>query len=196
MDLFPTSYKPLVGYRVAPFYSTLTTREKTGKDISIRKASYPRFLIEQEFRVSLSSADVLTQFFEDQCGRYKEFDFFDHISRSWEGAYIGVTDGTTTEFDLPCTDVAIGDFDFYLDGTLVTKPYIGVSYSTDGGTNGRGRLSYTVAPTTGQVLTCDFTGKRAFRVRFKSDELTLDLLQTWSGTSPMVSLELPMVSQL
>jgi hypothetical protein len=118
---------------------------------------------------------TLWSFFESRKGAYEAFHYY--IGEAWSqkytvsGAYIAVADGAATVYTLPCKDscaVAV-----YKNGSVLSTTTYAVN--TTAGTDDADTLSLAFTPSSGDVLTMDYTGYQKVRCRFKEDSLSRTL---------------------
>lgn len=132
-----------------------------------------------------TSANIRTiwKFFVARMGRYETFSFFldaPFIARSsygqqdYENEYIGVGDGSTTQYSLPGRSV--GSETVYKDSARANPLATSGEYWIDplAGSDGEDILHFTVAPLEGERVTIDFTGVLKIRCRFMTDAFSYE----------------------
>lgn len=181
MAVFPEDILPIYPVEIEPVWDTLVTPFDSGAEQRRQKSLYPRFNVRFQLQ-SLQAADAQTiwDFFMARKGRFESFYFFDRmpdigVSTSYEGLYIGTGDGSTDIFDLPGKSTSSQVI--YVDGVTqtVTTDY---TILTGGGDGSADRVDFVTAPTLGQSISCDFTGKLRVNCRFAADKLSKKLFMT------------------
>jgi len=140
-------------------------------------------------------AKAVYEFFMARRGRYDSFAFYDlqgwdnsPAGIIWTNCYVGVGNASTLVFDLTAHNAnADANRKIYCDG--VDKTANG-SWAQGTGADGRDRFTFsTYTPTAGQVITCDFLGRRVWKSCFTTDgfdiavhdsdfyEITVDLIE-------------------
>jgi hypothetical protein len=195
--LYPTTIAPLIGYQVEPIYTTQITPLKSGADVAEKVYDYPRYRIMLPYRVSASNLATLQNFYHARRGRYEAFDYRDPFTSFWEDIYVGTGDGSTTVFDIPIYNIDApltpGDWVLYKDGVVQST---GFTFSHQAGENDRSQVTFTVAPTSGEVITFDGSQYRMFRVRFASDTSPYKTVSAFSGGIEMFDLSMTLISQV
>jgi len=116
-------------------------------------------------------------FFEARKGAYEAFHYY--IGEAWSqkytvsGAYIAVADGTATAFTLPCKNSC--SVTIYQNGSVIGSSLVVVNATV--GVDDADTLSLGMTPSSGDVLTADFTGYQKVRCRFKDDTLSRSLFE-------------------
>lgn len=168
MAEFPSTVPPKQdGYDLSVEWNTIITQMDSGLEQRRQKWTFPKYNIELTFDL-LSSTDAATlwNFYIARNGRSEAFYFYDKESLAWTGLYIGVGDGSTQTFDLPGKTTTSQTI--YVDGVSEA----GVTILTGGGAESSDRVTFTVAPATGEILSCDLTGYLRIRCRFEEDKMT------------------------
>jgi hypothetical protein len=167
MAAFPESPVPTFPYSIEPEWKTIVTEFDSGAEQRRQKWTYAKYNIRLSYYGQpTTSISNLFEFYAARKGSYEAFTFFDPLgASSHDGLYIGTGDGATTAFDIPGRQVT--SLIVYRNGTTIAT-----TVSTAGGTDGRDSLRFGTAPTSTQVLTCDFTGTLAVRCRFAEDRLS------------------------
>jgi len=129
-----------------------------------------------------TAANIRTiwKFFVARMGRYEVFSFYldaPFIERSnygiqdYESEYVGVGDGSTTQFSLP--GKSISNETVYKGGDpLATSGEYWID--PQAGSDGEDILHFTVAPEEGNRVTVDFTGVLKIRCRFMQDAFSYE----------------------
>jgi hypothetical protein len=120
-------------------------------------------------------AEAVYEFFVSMKGRYGSFAFYDlqgwdasPIGILWKGQYVGVGNASTLIFDVPAY-IAINDANRKIYCGGVDKTSTG-SWATGTGADGRDRFTFsTYTPALGEVITCNFLGRRVWKAAFASD---------------------------
>lgn len=181
---------PAVGSSRGPTFATEITVSRNGREQRRPLSSVGRERLDVQFppREGIRAvAQAIEAFFRARKGSAEAFVLFDFDpTYVHAGIYVGDGNGTTTQFDLPCR-VGATSVSIYLDGVLQSSGFT----LSDAGANGRRRVTFTVAPTAGKLISCDFTGQRAFVVRFESDRLTLKTEQAGAYSLAFSVVEVP-----
>jgi uncharacterized protein (TIGR02217 family) len=162
----------------------------SGKILNIADWSQPKWQWEVTFsalrgyNATLLAAEIqnIQGFFNSRQGRFDSFLYSDTNDRSVTGSTIGTGDSTVRTFQLVRS---LGGFsENILAPTTVTAVYVGSSSIASskwsvaqwgvGGTTAPGIITFTTgnAPTTGQVVTADFT--YAWPVSFNDDAMSFE----------------------
>lgn len=167
MAAFPTSPQPTFPYAIEPEWRTLVTEFDSGEEQRRKKWTYSHYNIRLSYYgLETSAVNNLYEFYMARQGAYEAFSFFDPLGASTHtGLYVGTGDGATTAFDLPGKQITSKAV--YVNGTTIAT-----TVSTAGGTDGVDSLRFSVAPTSTQVITCDFVGTLRVRCRFAEDRLS------------------------
>ena len=155
---------------VAPPVQVRTTPSR--REFRARDATLPlyQYTLAYEFlrsNATWAELQTLAGFFNARGGSFDSFLFTDPDDYSVAGQLFGTGDGTTTVFALvrsfggfaEATPDLNGPASIYVNGTLITTGY----------TVSAGVVTFTTAPTAGQVLT--WAGSFYRRVRFLKDQL-------------------------
>jgi len=170
--------------RAATFVSSL----ESGKVLRRKLWTDPFYVISGEHNLSTADMATLENFFRETAqGMLVDFCLADPLSRAWTDVYVGTGDGTTTVFDLPFKNATSRT----VYNAAVAKTGGGTDYTFgDGtGTDGRDKITWNSAPTTGNRLSLDATGNRAWAVIFASDDLPWERSQYGRDTVRVTFLE-------
>lgn len=147
--------------------------EDLGKTQRKRKWLYPRRSIELEYKnIKDSELQTILQFYADRYGSYNAFTFIfpTDLVETYTSEYIGTGDGSTTGFNAPFKNTTsrviysgAAEQSITFDSTGSANVYI----DEDGGQDGVDSIQFTVAPSSGTRITCDFTGNLAIRCVFE-----------------------------
>ena len=160
-------------------WKTLVSQAESGREVRVALRSLPLFEWDLPYGI-LRPADQ-SQFwgFYNQCyGGYDTFLFDDKSDDFAQGAQLGVGDGSTTQFQFvrsygglfvePRLDIQQTPApNIYLNGVLQSSGY-SINYFNSG------IITFTTAPASGEVITATFYFY--WRVRFKEDQLAIDLI--------------------
>lgn len=153
---------------VKPEFKTLISTFETGNEQRRNKWQFPKFNILVNFNYIIKSdVDLIYNFYMLMKGSYTAFYFFLPYSQTITGLYVGVGDGTTTDFDLPGKSTSSRSI--YINGV---EEETGFHFHAATGDGGADVINFDTAPGAGDVITCDFTGYQRIRCRFKEDTLT------------------------
>ena len=141
------------------------------------KRSFPLRLLTLKYEgLTPSEMRELFQFYQDMLGAYDDFSFF--FPTTWtpldyENEYVGVGDGSSTLFNMPC--VSGEDVVIYNNGIELTDE-VDYYYYQEGGTTGEDYIEFDSGsiPENGDVITADFTGHLKVRCSFLDDELSAE----------------------
>jgi len=139
---------------------------------------YGKFDVAVSYKaISKVDCQTLYAFYMARRGAFQGFYIYDLSllqSLSWAhtALYVGTADGSTTIFDLPGRSTSSQAI--YVNGTAQSS---GTDYSilTGGGSASADRVSFVAAPTSGDVISCDFTGFARLPVRFSQDRMPYEL---------------------
>ena len=161
-------------------WKTLVSQTESGREVRVALRSLPLFEWDLPFGILRAADQTAFWGFYNACsGGYDTFLFDDKSDDFAQGARLGVGDGATTQFQFvrsyaglfvePRLDIQQSPIppNIYLNGVLQSSGY-SISYLNSG------RVTFTTAPGSGTVITADFYFY--WRVRFKEDQLQLDLL--------------------
>jgi uncharacterized protein (TIGR02217 family) len=164
---YPESPYPTYPYVIEPEWRTLVTEFDSGEEQRRSKWTYAHYNIRLSYYGLASSAvGNLYEFYMARKGASEAFSFFDPLGASTHtGLYVGTGDGATTAFNLPGRQMASKTV--YINGATVAS-----TVSTAAGLDGSDSLLFGVAPTSTQVLTCDFVGTLRVRCRFAEDRMS------------------------
>lgn len=172
--VYPDSPVPSEGYSSTDEYATIVAGPyMSGRTVVGKGREYPLYRARLAYaRMAIADLQPVLTLFHDVRGRYGTFSFFDFtghdaspVGASWVKLYVGVGDGVTTGFDLPMKSSSSRTV--YVNGSSTTA----FTFSAGGGTDGRDRITFTVAPTAGHLIELTATGRRAVYARFAEDGL-------------------------
>jgi len=183
-----------------PLFTTLTQMSSSGRESRVMQEVYPRWQFEVEFKGLFDDephgdqVNAMYAFFLQHHGQYETFLYKDTQDNHLEEQQIGVGDGTQRVFQIvrsmggifaePIFDIDASSLEIYHYIGGIKTPIL-TGWEED---NGRITFDLGNEPTGPVLVTCDFY----YRVRFSSDELTLEQLLTavWrSGTITLVSVK-------
>lgn len=189
MAKFPTSPVPSYEHVTQARFKTVISIFDDGNEQRRQKWTAPQYDISLQFNaIPTTAMQTLWNFFEARKGAYDAFSYY--IGEAWSekqtvtGAYIAVADGSATGFTLPCKNSSA--VTLYQNGSAIGSSIVTVN--TTAGVDDADTLSLTgLTPSSGDVLTCDFTGYQKVRCRFKEDSLARSL---WERGLYKVSMEM------
>lgn len=140
---------------------------------------------------------TLWQFFQARNGPFEAFSFFhgspgkaidDYELNNFVDEYIGVGDGSTTGFDLPCKNIQSNPTVYYRRSGAKNS-YNPTDYEISGemGADSADRINFDTAPLAGDVLSIDFRGTLKTRCRFANQVASFQDFYNILGT---IGLEL------
>lgn len=173
MAEFPATKKASGGgYTLIPRWKTIIAAMDSGVEQRRQKWTFPKYDIKLSFAVlSASEIQAIWNFFVARHGSFEAFYFYTYDALAWTGCYIGVGDGATQTFDIPGKGTSAQTI--YVDGAST----VAVTILTGGGAESSDRVTFTIAPAAGAILSCDFTGYMRIRCRFKEDTIDRSHLQ-------------------
>jgi len=160
-------------------WKTLVTQAESGREVRVALRSLPLFEWDLPYGVLRPADQAAFWGFYNACyGGYDTFLFDDKSDDFAQGQQLGVGDGATTQFQFvrsyaglflePREDIQQSPApNIYLNGVLQTSGY-SINYLNSG------LVTFTSAPASGTVISADFYFY--WRVRFKEDQLQIDLL--------------------
>lgn len=168
MAVYPSTPSPTFPYVLEPEWRTLITPFDDGSEQRRQKWLYSKYNVRLSYYgLSATASNTLWEFYQARKGSYEAFHFFEPLdASSHTGLYVGIGDSTTVNFDIPAKETASRVT--YINGVVTTS----VSYTTAAGTDGSDRVTFSVAPTSTETITCDFVGKLRVRCRFAEDNLS------------------------
>lgn len=89
----------------------------------------------------------------------------------YEDEYVGSGDSAVTMFELPSKGAT--SYALKVNGTLKTES-THYNFTGEVGGDGEDRINFVSPPTSGEVITWDFTGFLKIRCRFQDDEMEFD----------------------
>jgi hypothetical protein len=123
-------------------------------------------------RVILSQARTLYNFYLARKGSFEVFNFFHPLIAAYAGEYVGTGTGSQTVWNLPSKSGATCTV--YIDGIAQTGGGVNYTFVSGTGEDGADKVTFAAAPTAGQRITYDFTGKLKVRCTFAEDKLTFE----------------------
>jgi len=166
--VYPSDIIPDLPIEIEDVRKTYITRLERGREF--RRTNW--FKGKKEVRLKYSKitlADIsrLYNFFRQMNGALEDFVFVSPTKDEWISEYIGRADSSDEAFELP---VKLGDslayVKIYKNGALLNKGYEFVEVET-------GRDNVLISGlTAGDLITCDFYGKIALKMRFQDDRMS------------------------
>ncbi len=167
MAEFPSTPIPSYALIQAQRYRTTVSAFDGGAEQRRRRQLFPRFDVSLRYEgLTLAEFRTLRQFHQARSGAWEEFYFYALEADDWTGLYVATGDGTTQIVDLP--GKATSDQAIYCDNV---EQETGWEILTGGGEASADRVSFTEAPGSGVIVTCDLTGLLRIRCRFAEDNL-------------------------
>lgn len=180
MATFPESKVPSYSLFLTPKWQTLISPMGANGEQRTAKQLYPQFDVTVNFAVVPDHDEVMVlwDFYQARKGAYEGFYIYDprlhaSIYPAHTGLYIDTADGSTTTFDIPGRSTSSQTI--YVDSVEQTS---GITILTGGGSSSSDRVQFTSAPSTGGIITCDFTGIMRIPVRFLHDRQTFEMFAT------------------
>ena len=175
MPLFPqyTSIAYLPGVSITPNFNTSISRNEKGGEKRRARWAFPLYDIKVRYDLlTLANARTMWQFYLDRQGPYSTFYFAVPYSDTYEGVYVGTGDGSTVLWTLPM--IAGSSVVVYVGGSLQTET-VDYSITQEASAEGLDTITFVSAPSAGDHITVDFTGVRAYKVRFADDSLPYEV---------------------
>jgi uncharacterized protein (TIGR02217 family) len=163
---------PEFGFQESIEYKTAVTESETGEEVrdALVDDGLREFKLKLDFR-SKAAIDTIWDFYIARQGATDDFLIKIITEFAATDEPVGTGDGTTRQFLLDSFPVDISENNTAkLDGVLTTA-YV-LSNDT---ANEKSYITFTQAPTLGQAITASY--EFYFRVRFKDDRLTRELIQ-------------------
>jgi len=178
MAKYPNSPVPSYEHVAASRWKTVISIFDDGNEQRRQKWTAPQYDITLQYNAIRATAmSTIWNFFEARKGAYEAFHYY--IGEAWgekqdvKGAYIAVADGTATAFTLPCKNSC--SVTIYQNGSVIGSSLVVVNATV--GVDDADTLSLGMTPSSGDVLTADFTGYQKVRCRFKDDTLSRSLFE-------------------
>ncbi len=191
MAQFPESPIPSYSLVITPKWTTLKTQLGNKFEQRTAKQLYPQFDVTVTFDAIFDHDNVMVlwDFYQARKGSYEGFHIYDPrlqgaIYPAYTGLYIGTSDGATLTYDIPGRSTS--GQTIYADGV---DQVANMTILTGGGTSSSDRVEFTTAPTTGDIITCDFTGIMRIPVRFKNDKLSFEWFKALMWKTGSIELE-------
>jgi len=178
MATYPESPLPIYPYQIIPRWGTIRSAFDSGKEQRRQKITFPVFdAVITYGKLTSAEAQTIYDFFMARKGGYEAFYLYDlsllaSVSRSQSGLYVGTGDASTEVFDIPGRSTS--SVSVYLDGVeqTLTTDYV---LLTGGGESAADRIDFVSPPSSGEVITVDFTGYLRMRVVFAEDAMSMAL---------------------
>jgi len=155
------------------FKTLFSNFDNIGEEQRKQKWLYPKrdFTLKH---VGITEAQLKTMydFYLARGGAYEAFNFFHHKSRIYTAEYVGTGDGSTVIFNLPSKQAS--SYTLYVDGVTQTGGGVDYTFSSEGGTDGADKVTFTAAPADGARITFTFTGYMKVHCRFLEDKLSFE----------------------
>jgi hypothetical protein len=149
-------------------FKTLISSFESGVESRKQKYTYPRRNLSLVYPVKETSVQkTLWEFYLARKGSFEAFNLFYPYSASYSGEYVDSGDGATVIFNLPCKTASA--YVLYADGNVLTGGGTDYTFGGAGGADGADKVTMTVAPNAGVILTWDFTGYLKIHCRFAED---------------------------
>lgn len=172
MSMEVLTFTPEFGLQEDVEYSTLIFQADSGKEKRRSKWSCPiRMLNCSLNNQSEDGVAFIWDFFKARKGKYDTFWVKFPTSYAVAGEAIGIGNGSQTVFNLDYFPIDTASIKVYIDGILQLSGYT----VTNDLTNEIAKITFTVAPDTGAVVTVDY--EYYIQVRFDDDKLSKELVQ-------------------
>ena len=166
-----------------PTFSSRVLTARNGKEQRAANWVFPKWEFKLEYEILREAVNsefqTLVGFILAQQGQFNNFYYQDPYDHTATGQTIGTGDGATTVFRLVRTLGNFVDLIYYAP-TITAVYFNGVAQGSGwaasaSGNYGNDSITFTTAPTSGTVITADFTYN--FVCRLKTD--TVDFDQLW-----------------
>lgn len=157
------------------FKTLVSNFNDLGEEKRRRKWLFPKRDITLSYEyITKVNATTLWQFYMDRFGAYQSFRFFMPLCHivSYEGEYVGTGDGSTLIYTLPSHQGST--VKIYLDSVEQSGGGVDYTFASQGGADNADKVTFIVAPSSGERITMDFAGALVVKCRFKEDELSFD----------------------
>ena len=166
------TFTPEFGLQEDVEFSTLVFQADSGKEKRRAKWSRPvRTLSCSLNNQSESGVGLIWDFFKARQGKYDSFWVKFPTSYKVTGEAVGVGNGVQTVFSLDYFPIDTATLKVYVNGILVSSGYT----VTNDLTNEVAKITASVAPANGAVITADY--EYYIQVRFDDDKLSKELAQ-------------------
>jgi uncharacterized protein (TIGR02217 family) len=168
MAEFPATPKPSYPIDIESEWKTLKTTFDSGKEQRRQKWDYAKYNVTLKYDVlTPANIQLLWAFYQARKGSAESFYFYDLVSVAHTSLYIGIGDGVTLIWDVPGKSTSSETI--YVNGAEFDSGY---EILTGGGSESSDRISFTVEPAEGDIITCDFTGFLRIPCRFEEDKMS------------------------
>ena len=172
-----------IEFKTKTLISQFDDENTPGREKRRQKWTVPRRNISIPYTKKFFTAaniDTIWRFFIARGGRYETFSFYldapfisasNYGQKDYDGEYVGVGDGATTQYSLPGRSVS--NETVYKAGNPM--PASGEYWIDPGaGSDEEDLLHFTTAPNEGDRVTIDFTGILKIRCRFMNDAHSIE----------------------
>jgi len=175
MTAFPdflTSVAPANPLAESIEFRTLASEYESGLEVTKQKRLFARRHFDLKYQtITLAEAKTLWQFYLSRKGKHLPFNLFLPFANDYTGEYVGTGNATTVIYNLPCKTSSARAI--YVANQLQTSG-TDYTFSAATGEDGADKITFAVAPTLGQYITCDFTGRLKIRGKFAEDQMTFE----------------------
>lgn len=165
LAIYPTDIIPDTPIDIKEIRKTKITELETGREF--RRTNWLRPKREITLKYSHITADELKRiynFYHNMKGPLNNFIYFHFTKKEWEDEYIGRAESSKETFELPVKLEGLESFILKRNGERYSD-YILTEM-------GEGRDNITIMGiSSGDLITCDFKGYPALKMRFKDDEI-------------------------
>jgi hypothetical protein len=152
------------------FKTLISNYEPQGREQRKEKWHFPRRNLTINYKdITKEQCRLLWAFYIARKGPREAFSVFLTRTDSYVEEYVGVGDGSTLTFNLPCKS-SVG-VSVYLDSVIQPSGYTLTHLS---GADGEDKITFDSAPEAGAVITVTFTGYLKVRSRFMEDKTSFD----------------------
>lgn len=177
MLTYPQTPAPQYPLELSVQYKTIISQFEAGTEQRRRQWRFPQRSVSITYNsldVGFDDVDSLWAFHKSVQGAFIPFNFFvtdDNPIKSYTDEYVGRGDGDTVAFNMPGATTSAQTI--YVDGVESTDLTIGSGTGEGGGD----LITFNAAPSSGALITCDFTGILRLKMRYAEDMFSLSLFR-------------------
>lgn len=173
MAQFPTGI-PISKITLVPIFTTISHTSDSGIEVRRKKRAFAQFDVMVDFHpMTKANMQTLYDFYMARSGSYEAFYIYDVVTMDHDSLLVGTGDGSTVTFDIPGKSTSSQTV--YVNGIVQTNN-VTVFYNYGSGAESSDQVTFSSAPSIGDILSCNFTGFLRVRCRFMDDTFTRDNL--------------------
>jgi hypothetical protein len=168
------AFPEIFGQALEPFdesieFETRVTRLSGGREQRAAVRLFPLRSVRLRYKTpSPSLASDLWEFYKAMRGALEAFNVFWPYSDVYSDEYVGVGDGSETNYNLPCQNATAYTLEVAGRGQT---PGVDYTLTPNGGADGADLIEFAAPPAAGEIILFDFTGTLKMRGRFAEDRL-------------------------